>query len=177
MRSFNGRYSAAIDGAFVVFLIGMRVNRIWKIHRWLPVAMAMGPMLQELMRNPSRGLLGFRVLPGLRSITLIQYWRSFEQLERFARDRGSAHLPAWARFNRAVGTGGDVGIWHETYLVPAGAYEAIYSNMPRIGLAAAADHVPVWRRGQSAAYRIGRAVQDEPGEPVPPEPAGRGQES
>src|SRR5215468_8699498 len=99
MKVFPGRYGASVEGDFVVFLIGMRINRIWKVHRWLPVAMAMGPMLQELMGDHSRGLLGFRVLPGLRSITLIQYWRSFEQLERFARDPRSAHLPGWARFN------------------------------------------------------------------------------
>jgi hypothetical protein len=50
---------------------------------------------------------------------------------------------------------GDVGIWHETYLVPAGRYEAIYGSMPRIGLAAAGGHVPIARRGGSAAERVG----------------------
>ena len=50
---------------------------------------------------------------------------------------------------------GDVGIWHETYLVRAGAYEAIYGNMARIGLAAAGDHVPIARRGETAAERVG----------------------
>jgi hypothetical protein len=37
-----------------------------------------------------------------------------------------------------VKASGDVGIWHETDLVPAGRYEASYGTMPRIGLAAAA---------------------------------------
>jgi hypothetical protein len=31
-------------------------------------------------------------------------------------------------------TRGDVGIWHETYKVRAGEYEAIYSGMPPYGL-------------------------------------------
>jgi hypothetical protein len=84
-----------------------------------------------LLKDQSKGLLGSRVLPGLRGITLIQYWRSFEQLERFARGQDDPHLPAWRRFNQLVGTGGDVGIWHETYRVEAGAYESIYNNMPR----------------------------------------------
>jgi hypothetical protein len=163
-----GRYTAAVEGEFAVFLIGMRVNKLWKVHKWLPVAMAMVPMLAALSRDPSKGLLGYRVLPGLRTITVLQYWRSFEHLERFARAKDDPHLPAWRRFNRTVGTGGDVGIWHETFRVAPGAYECLYSNMPRFGLAAAAEHVPVGRRGQSAAYRIGSASEDRPAEPVPP---------
>jgi hypothetical protein len=31
-----GRYTAEIEGDFVVFLIGMRLNRPWKVHQWLP---------------------------------------------------------------------------------------------------------------------------------------------
>ncbi|MEH2092747.1 MULTISPECIES: DUF4188 domain-containing protein [unclassified Nostoc] len=45
---------------------------------------------------------------------LIQYWRSFEDLERFARNLADAHLKAWQRFNQAIGADGSVGIWHET---------------------------------------------------------------
>jgi hypothetical protein len=53
-----GRYTAEIEGDFVVFLIGMRLNRPWKVHRWLPVFAAMPRMLRELARDPERGLLG-----------------------------------------------------------------------------------------------------------------------
>jgi hypothetical protein len=87
---------------------------------------------------------------------VVQYWRSFEHLERFARDPASLHLPAWRCFNRAVKGSGDVGIWHETYLVRAGEYETIYGGMPRVGLAAAGGHVPIAHRGNSAAERVGR---------------------
>jgi len=91
----------------------------------------------------------------------VQYWRSFEHLERFARDPANLHLPVWRWFNRAVKASGDVGIWHETYLVPAGRHEAIYGNMPRIGLAAAGSHVPIARRGETAAERVGTMANDE----------------
>ena len=30
---------------------------------------------------------------------LVQYWRSYEDLERFARNPDDPHLPAWRRFN------------------------------------------------------------------------------
>jgi hypothetical protein len=31
------RMSAQVEGDFVVFLIGMRINKPWKLHKWLPV--------------------------------------------------------------------------------------------------------------------------------------------
>ena len=46
------RMTADVDGEVVVFLIGMRINRFWKIHKWLPVALAMPRMLRELRGGP-----------------------------------------------------------------------------------------------------------------------------
>ena len=34
------RVTGGIDGDFVVFLIGMRINKPWKVLKWLPVAAA-----------------------------------------------------------------------------------------------------------------------------------------
>jgi hypothetical protein len=85
---------------------------------------------------------------------MIQYWRSFEHLERFARDQDDPHLQPWRDFNRKVGTSGDVGVYHETYRVKASDYECVYSNMPVMGLAKATAHVPVARRGDAARERI-----------------------
>ena len=50
---------------------------------------------------------------------------------------------------------GDVGIWHETYLVPAGAYEAIYIGMPCQGLGAAGRLVPATGKRETARGRAG----------------------
>jgi hypothetical protein len=36
-----GRYTADIEGDFVVFLIGMRFNHPLRVRKWLPVATAM----------------------------------------------------------------------------------------------------------------------------------------
>ena len=112
-----GRYTAEIEGDFVVFLIGMRLNRPWKVHQWLPVFTGMQRMLRELARHPEQGLLGASTGLLFGGPAVVQYWRSFEHLERFARDPANLHLPAWRWFNRAVKGSGDVGIWHETYLV------------------------------------------------------------
>lgn len=157
----RGRYTAAIEGDFVVFLIGMRVNKIWKPHKWIPVMAAMPRMLRWLDRHPEAGLLGYENA-WIRGPALVQYWRSFDDLARFASAAEEPHLPAWKRFNQAVRASGDVGIWHETYRVRAGECEAVYGNMPRIGLAAVAGHVPVGSTGQSASRRIGASEVDAP---------------
>ena len=155
------RMAAALDGDFVVFLIGMRINKFWKVHKWLPVFVGMPRMLRELADRPDSGLLGFRFHRGLRNHLVVQYWRSFEHLERYARDPDRDHVPAWAAFNRAVGSKGDVGIWHETYRVAAGQYEAIYHNMPAFGLGAAGPLVPAAGRHATAAGRLGLRAHDD----------------
>jgi hypothetical protein len=66
---------------------------------------------------------------------VVQYWRSRAELAAFT--RGDLHAPAARDFNRRVRASGDVGVWHETYEVRAGAYESAYLNMPEFGLAAA----------------------------------------
>jgi hypothetical protein len=152
---FPGRYTAQTDEPFAVFIIGMRVNRLWALHKWIPTARAMGPMLRALYQHPEKGFLGARSFFMWRGVMLIQYWRSFEDLERFARAKDDPHMAAWQRFNKAVGGDGSVGIFHETYLVPAGQYETVYGNMPRFGLAAATEHVAISGRRGTARGRVG----------------------
>jgi hypothetical protein len=65
----------------------------------------------------------------------VQYWRSFEHLTVTpARDLQGAR--------RRV--------------------QAIYGNMPRLGLANAGGHVPLTANGRSAARRIGASAEDVP---------------
>ncbi len=151
---FSGRFTADIDGPFAVFIIGMRINKLLAFTKWVPTALAMGPMLRSLANDPESGYLGGEPFLYSGGVGLIQYWRSADDLERFARSPSEPHLKAWQRFNRAVGKDGSVGIWHETYQVAAGAYEVIYANMPRFGLSAAARHVPVAKRGETARERL-----------------------
>jgi hypothetical protein len=154
------RVTAAIEGDFVVFLIGMRINKLWKVWKWLPTFVAMPRMLRELERSADSGFLGANQYFGSpRRPMLVQYWRSFEHLETYARNRDAAHWPAWVAFNNRVGSNGDVGIWHETYLVPAGRYDCVYNNMPPIGLGMATSLVPAAGRKATAAGRAG--IRDE----------------
>ena len=148
------RMSAEVDGGFVVFIIGARINRWWKVSSWWLVFTAMPRMLIELARRPELGLMHARTQFGFPVISVLQYWRSFDALEAYAKSRDGAHLPAWQAFNKAVGSNGDVGIWHETYLVKAGGYENIYNNMPRFGLGAAGELKPAAGARQAARTRL-----------------------
>ena len=149
------RMCAQIEGDFVVFLIGIRVNKWWKLHAWAPAFAAMPRMLRELAGLPveQTGFLGHTTL-GFGVI--VQYWRSFAHLEAYANARDRAHFPAWAAFNkRARQARDDVGIWHETYLVRSGQYETLYSGMPPYGLGRAAGLVRATGPRQAARSRIG----------------------
>ncbi|MFI4993105.1 MAG: DUF4188 domain-containing protein [Solirubrobacterales bacterium] len=155
-RVIDRRVTAEMEGDFVVFLIGMRINKFWKAWKWLPVFLAMPKMVRELEQSPESGLLSASLyFGGPRRPMVVQYWRSFEHLETYARGRDSGHWPAWVAFNKRVGSSGDVGIWHETYLVPAGSYECVYNNMPPTGLGTAASLAPAAGRKATAAGRAG----------------------
>lgn len=162
MDLHTGRWAARIDGDFVVFLIGARINRLRDVRAWWPVVRAMPRMLAELHSHPDLGLLHHTTaLEGLRSVVVTQYWRSFEHLHAYARARDAEHLPAWAAYNRAAARNPSVGIWHETYLVPAGAYEAIYGDTPRRGLGRAGTLEPASGATRSALGRLGRGAGDD----------------
>lgn len=147
--------TARIDGDFVVFLIGIRINKPLRVNRWLPVMRAMPRMLAELRQQPEFGFLHGETWFG-RTAMMVQYWRSFEQLMAYASNRAAQHLPAWRDFNRAIGTDGTVGIWHETYTASPGTYETIYANMPQFGLGKAGTLEPAEGRNRTARDRIMR---------------------
>jgi hypothetical protein len=156
MTVIKDRMCAELEGEAVVFLIGMRINKPWKIHKWLPVLLAMPRMIRELEQKPELGYLSHHLWLG-RTILTLQYWKSVEHLNAYAKNRNAAHLPAWAAFNRAIGKSGDVGVWHETYRVQQGSFETVYVNMPPFGLAKATKAVPASGRRESAQGRMQHA--------------------
>ena len=153
MTPIAQRLTAPLDGAFVLVLIGMRINRPLRVDRWWPVASAMPRMVRELLQAPQLGLLHAESWFG-RTTLMVQYWRTLDQLLAYAHDKQAEHLPAWRDFNRAIGTDGTVGIWHETYLVAPGRHESVYVNMPPFGLARAGEGVPATGERATAARRL-----------------------
>ena len=161
MEIQRGRFTADIDGDFVVFLIGMRFNHPLRISKWWPVAAAMPRMLKVLSQHPELGCLGFQQWFG-RTTMLVQYWRDFDSLDRFSRTRALPHLEPWRQFNRVVRASGEVGIWHETFKVraantrPSTAICRSSASQPPPGTC------PPPRKANTAAARIGASTTDEP---------------
>jgi hypothetical protein len=161
MALLKGRYTAQIDGDFVLFLIGMRINNLLAVHKWVPTVLAMPRMLRELKRQPELGLLHYEVyLSGL-TILVVQYWRSFEQLHSYSHAKDFSHLPAWGAFNRRARGNSAVGIYHETFMVSADGHESIFVNLPRRGLARAGQAVAVSARSDNARQRLKKLNESE----------------
>ncbi len=154
MKTHNERATSATAEDVVVFLIGMRINRWWKVWQWVRVALGMPRMLGELTEHPELGFLGGESWFG-RTTILVSYWRSLDHLMAYAKLRTAEHLPAWRNFNKRVGTNGDVGVWHETYRVRAGEHESVYVNMPSFGLGKVRGLRPAHGRHATAGGRLG----------------------
>lgn len=148
------RLTAVAEKDFVVFLIGMRINNFFAIHRWLPVFLAMGRMLPELYKNPDLGFRSYEMGFG-RTLILVQYWESAEKLIGYAKAKDADHLPAWKAFNKAAQKSSAVGIWHETYLVDKSNTENMYVNMPPFGFGKVGRVEPAVGKRNSAEQRLG----------------------
>jgi len=99
----QGRWTARIEGDFVVFLIGARLSARHPVRSFQDLGgnRGMRHMLDYLMQHPEKGLLGYQA--NLPSLTTVQYWRSFDHLERFATDETDPHLAPWRAYWKRVG--------------------------------------------------------------------------
>ena len=149
-----GRFTAQLTEPVVLFLIGTRINGVAALPRVMWFIRSMPAMLKELSARPDSGLLWYRTHLSWPYITVQQYWKSFDHLLAYASDKSQTHFPSWGRYMREEMKKGDVGIWHETYLIEPGKFECVYGNMPVFGLAAAGQHVPAEGRLAGAKDRL-----------------------
>ncbi|WP_099159089.1 DUF4188 domain-containing protein [Virgibacillus ndiopensis] len=157
---YTGRYTTENDEDIVVFLIGMRINRRFAVHKWLPVFTAMPPMIKELYTNKEElGFLSMENYFGFKTTVMIQYWRRAEDLLAYA--KGEKHLTAWKDFNKKVGNNNAVGVYHETYNLKKGNYESLYGNMPLYGLGKAMKHIPITPERISARKRLKNGTEGQ----------------
>ncbi len=149
----RGRFTARTDESFVVFVMGVRVNRVFAFRAWVGVMLSLRSMLRELREKPETGYLGGHAHFCRRGVTLFQYWNSYEELEKYSRNPDDAHMPGWQKFNRRVRKSGSVGLWHEAYFVGPGCYEAVYADVPVSGLAKATEHIPAFGGAEARRRR------------------------
>jgi hypothetical protein len=147
--------TAELDDGFVVFRLGMRINSLWKVHRWVPILRAAGRMVDEVETDPDSGFLAVERRLGARTLETIQYWRSFDHLREYALDPDASHAPSMQSTLERMEECDDVGIWHELYVVDDGSYETVYYNTPPTGLGKAGTLYPTEGERRTAAGRLG----------------------
>lgn len=157
----------AHEGDLVVFHIGMTIRKPHRPDLWVPVSRAMVSMLEELRANRAAhergeaadlGFLGAQILFGGGGFWVVQYWKSVEDVYAYAKMSDRLHLPAWKRFNNVARKHpGAVGIWHETYAVPAGNIATFYGNGGVVGLGKSTGTAPLTSRGRSARERMSQS--------------------
>lgn len=138
----------------VVFHVGAQVNHPmgFKAPGAAKVGRNFMMLMQELMKNrDEHGVLGIDKWDGSESTnpnnTLsVMYFKDLESLHKFA--HGPLHRKAWDEFDAK--TYPHIGIYHETFEVPMGAFETIYLNCRPTLLGAAS--VPVDGKEGSKQY-------------------------
>ena len=119
----------------IVVYLGFRLGT-W---RDLPRLLGIGRGLNHTARHKPDGLLAHEnLLWGWMHVGMRQYWRDLDAM--LAYTRAPQHAAWWRDFGQNPGRNG---FWHETYS-RRGGMEAIYLNMPPIGLSgfAACDPSP-----------------------------------
>lgn len=153
----SGRYAALGHKNLVVFIIGMRINKWYRVDLWWKVLRAMAEMLRELQSNDKD--LGFygnetygmaALLFGYPSIQ-VTYWESVEKLHEFS--SGKSHKTGMKNFLTMMNrSNGAVGVYHELYEVSRA--ESIYRDMNEFGLLRAVGGEPALGSLTSSAGRL-----------------------
>lgn len=160
----HGRMAGKINGDFCVFLLGIRNNAPVPLNSTFKfVAGAYLSMIRQLEADPEKyGFLGTSNFTGTNwkrgsHILNVMYWRSYEDVERFARDTNATHWPAWKAAQKVTRASPHIGLWHEAFNVRGGDYHSIYVNCPPLGLGHAGYLVPAGGKLATSAGRNGHS--------------------
>jgi Domain of unknown function (DUF4188) len=136
--------AAEMDDGFVIYINGMRLNKLRALPHWLLANWKVAKMFRELEADPDSGFLGYTpIFLGLRKGAAMQYWRSLEDLQRFATDPDGSHVPAWRWYNEKVDPDRGLGFWAQLYVIDADSFETFFRNVPSIGVGKFATMVPM----------------------------------
>ena len=137
MTPQNVKFTADVKEPLILFTIGGQVNNLLKVYKWFYIAWNYLAMIRWLGKHPESGYLNghlyMRVFPF--GMMLMSYWRSWDDLEQFARFKEGTHLKTWVRYMRNADP--SLAIWHETYVIEPGKFEVVYGNCAPYGLSKA----------------------------------------
>ncbi|MFC2131946.1 monooxygenase family protein, partial [Bacteroidota bacterium] len=111
MQIFNGKYTSKPENSFVVFIFGMRINNFLFLWLWIPFFIRLVRIVKRLRKYKESGMLNAHLIITTNGIGVIQYWESFDKLEKFALDKNDMHVPNRIKYGKSVGKSGIVGIW------------------------------------------------------------------
>ncbi len=133
MQRVIGRLPDSIQ-ELCLLRLGIQVRRFTGIVYANRVGRAIGRASGEAIAQGAGLLLSerFWIAPG--HFGVLQYWRTFEEMETWT--RRPPHSDWWAEAVARMRTRADFGIYHETFLVPRDRIESIYLNCQPTGLAA-----------------------------------------
>jgi hypothetical protein len=138
------RMAAEMDDGFVIYINGMRLNTPRALPQWLVANWRVARMFRELEADPDSGFLGYTpIFLGFRKGAAMQYWRSLEDLQRFATDPDGSHVRAWRWYNEEADPDGGLGFWAELYVVEGDSFETFFRNVPPVGIGKSAEMVPM----------------------------------
>jgi hypothetical protein len=156
----RGRKTALIKGDFAVFHIGARPNNTID-NKFKHIGDAMAAIQQELEDRPELGCLGTENYIGEngQGTFTVQYWRSLEHLNAYARSSTNRHYSPWKRLMQIGRESSDIAFWHEAFEVKDGKYECIYVNCPPLLLGNCRETELIQCEGRlnSAAGRAGKS--------------------
>ncbi|KAH7318468.1 hypothetical protein B0I35DRAFT_432147 [Stachybotrys elegans] len=121
------------NGSIVVFHLGIQFNHPLGLffHGTREIHASIQMMLKELRgKQEELGLLGYSAWQAderssLNTLVLTFFFRDVESIHRFA--YMDLHVKAWRDYDKS-GYKTYLGVFHETYIVPAGAHESLYLN-------------------------------------------------
>jgi hypothetical protein len=124
------------------------------------IGKAFNSMIRELEGDPERfGFYGASPYvssnQSVDGVVSIQYWRSQEDLNAYAKSGLQKHFPNMIWTAESMKASAQIGIWHESFTVRAGEYEGIYINCPQLLLGKVGKLVRATGKYRSAKGRLG----------------------
>lgn len=137
--------------------LGIQVRGLRALFHAYRLAGAIDRAAGEAIRNQTGLLHSERWISGRSQFGVLQYWASFDALETWS--HSPPHSEWWRAALERMRTRGDLGIFHETYLVPRDQIESIYLGCQPVGLSTfGVPHEPMGTMTTSRT-RLGKAKE------------------
>ena len=134
--------------------LGLQVRRLSALWYVAALGRAIDRSAAEAIATGAGLLRSERFSMGRRHFGALQYWRSFDELDAWS--HRTPHLDWWRGAVERMRTRGDIGVYHETFLVARDRLESISLNCDPAGLAAFGTRAEPTGPQTTSRGRLGR---------------------